>query len=274
MKKNRGSILIVAVWALVFFTFLGAGFRAVLDSRVRMGRFYRERLAAEQAAYSACRRIQQELKNDRTGYDTLFECGRERTEECGLTRFTYSLVDEGRKVNINTGSPSVLAGLPGLTMDIAQKIASPDVRPFTLIEELAAVEGGAGVYETIRGMVTIHGEGAVNVNTAPEAVLKALGIDQAVIRKIMWYRKGADDREATADDGIFTETNAISSALESSIGLTSAEKMSLALILNQGLLRVSSDVFTALITVSYLDKEIAGYSIILDKHSIKQWDER
>jgi hypothetical protein len=275
VSGKRGSLLIVVIWALVFFTFLGSACYSILNSRIRLARFYRDRLLAGQAAYSVCRLAQQELKGDQTPYDTLWECGRKREVDFGMVQCSYVFVDEARKININSAPVQLLAGLPGIADELAQKISSPDARPFTVKEELRAVEGiDPAIYEGIRDSVTVYGNGRINVNTASGPVLQAAGASPELVRKILWYRKGADEKEGTQDDGIFTDEGKIVSALDASIGLTDGEKQLLLLLIGRGALSVSSEMFTLEAAVRYANREIASYSIVMDKKSVREWRER
>jgi hypothetical protein len=49
----------------------------------------------------------------------------------------------------------------------------------------------------------------VNINTASEAVLFALGLDEDVARKIILYRAGKDGISGTLDDNVFVSSSDI-----------------------------------------------------------------
>ena len=53
----------------------------------------------------------------------------------------------------------------------------------------------------------------MNINTAPEAVLAALGLDEDMARKVILYRAGKDGQEGTLDDNAFISASDIVSSL-------------------------------------------------------------
>jgi len=273
--SNRASILIVSIWVLVFFTFLAAGFYSIFSGQIRKVRFVRDRIAAENTAYSACCWSQACLRNKPVIYETLAGCSRRVVKDVGLSRFTYTLVDEARKLNINTAAFSAICGLAEMDGALAQKIASSDSRPFSVKEELFRLEDMTQAqYDAWGGLVTVYGDGAVNINTASEPVLRALGMPESVLSKILTFRSGSDDVAGTADDGVFTDAGTILNTLDTSIALTAVEKRDFSLLLNQGFFTVGSDVYTMFLTVQYVNKDIMTYRIVLDKKNIKEWKEQ
>ena len=61
--------------------------------------------------------------------------------------------------------------------------------------------------------ITIYGNGQVNINTASPEVLKALGLSEDVIEKVLMVRRGFDSREFSVDDHIFYKTFDIASEI-------------------------------------------------------------
>ena len=48
--------------------------------------------------------------------------------------------------------------------------------------------------------ITIYGEGLVNINTAGQVILIALGLSESSVQDIITYRDGPDGKPATQDD--------------------------------------------------------------------------
>ena len=156
------------------------------------------------------------------------------------------IVDEQRKVNLNKTSPEILvrllrdvSGLPeakadDLAYSLLDWIDSDEFfghpqygaedryykgldvsyeakdAPFEVIDELLLVKGlTAEVFEKIRPFVTIYGNGRVNVNTAPRAVLYAMGFSAEAVAHIDRCRVGEDGKNGTADDTYFTSASQI-----------------------------------------------------------------
>ncbi len=119
--------------------------------------------------------------------------------------FVPGLIDEERKLNLNAAAPEQLAQLtasvaPGNERPekIAQAIvdwrdepegsvcqgASPSCHngPFDSVDELRLVPGlTPELFDALQPHVTVYGSGSVNVNTAPSAVLSAIGCDAASV---------------------------------------------------------------------------------------------
>lgn len=158
------------------------------------------------------------------------------------------LTDEERKLNLNSASAGILqnclviagrlssskaadlaaaiidwrdaddAEMPGGAESRYYEFLTPPYRckngNFETMEELALVKGvtpelGARMADYF----TVYGRGKVNINTAGEEVLTSLGMSAGLADKILQFRKGADGRAGTGDDGIFKSSAQISDFL-------------------------------------------------------------
>jgi type II secretory pathway component PulK len=164
-------------------------------------------------------------------------------ELSGQHLIQYGLVDEERKININKADYKVLMRLFQITCGLsdaeAQDLAASIVdwrdvdneptspssaedfyyqslkysyqaknQDFETLDELLLVKGMAPlIFAQIKENLTIYGDGKVNINTAPRAVLLALGLSENVADKIVAFRKGPDQIIATSDDNIFAQAN-------------------------------------------------------------------
>ena len=163
----------------------------------------------------------------------------------GEGRFTVAynnypgLSDEERKVNINTAPDNVILNLLNLTVSAAldqskastnQEIArsilawtksgdDPDDSyydqfgyerkkgKYNAIEELLLVKGVTPeIFNSIKDYVTIYGD-KVNINTASDKVLAALGLDGATAAQIIRYLNGPDGIQGTKDDSSLTDAD-------------------------------------------------------------------
>ena len=146
----------------------------------------------------------------------------------------YGLTDEERRVNLNTAPVDVLERLaeevgelrPFEAAEVADAIADwrdedHDRRPagaenssyrslgydakdgpFENLEELLLVKGvSPELYRRLEEVVTVYGSGQVNLNTASERVLQALGLSEAAIQGFLEFRAGPDGVPGTPDDG-------------------------------------------------------------------------
>ncbi len=114
------------------------------------------------------------------------------------------IADEESKLNINKADPAVLRKLdPAFTEDLVKAIVERrQERPFLTLNELKGLKGVPSNFltNTRQSLLTVWGDGKVNINTAPAAVLASLGMDAEHVKKIQEFRKGAG---APAEMGVF-----------------------------------------------------------------------
>lgn len=199
------------------------------------------------------------------------------TSNMGVKKVKYGVVDEERKININTENTEVitnifrLSGATGVEKaeELAQSIVDwrdsdnnerakgaenyyrglsapyqPKNKSFEILDELFLVKGMTKeIFEKIKPYITIYGTGRVNINTASDKVLSALGIDDETVDKILKYRSGADTIEGTADDNIFDDTIKIPSVLSefSPLSIQGMDKLTDLAMMQK--LNVESDIF-------------------------------
>ena len=162
---------------------------------------------------------------------------------------TYpGMSDEERKININTAPENVLKNLliyvdedptiaadivqwrnpgPGLDDGYYQSLPFPykcKHEKFSAIEELLLVKGiDQKIFDKIKSYITVFGDPgkfAVNINTAPKAVLSTLIMSDAAVNtpidkitadfcadKIVSFRNGYDGQQGTKDDNKFADAN-------------------------------------------------------------------
>jgi general secretion pathway protein K len=191
----------------------------------------------------------------------------------------YGVVDEESKINLNKTDPFVLTNLLirvlGLKDEEADKLARAllDWRQSTeseltgfysedyyanlqypypkksadyeTLDEMLLVKGMTQQrYDKLINYVTIYGDGIVNINTASREVLISLGLEEALVDKILSVRHGRDGVEATADDYIFLKTFEIAADVNAVIPLLPLEMRAIDALNNKGLLGVNSYYFT------------------------------
>ena len=180
--------------------------------------------------------------DEETAYDSLSEkwASSEEFKEMPLGAGYMSLYikDEASKININKAPLSILKSMlenaAGVKQDEAADIANAivDWRDIDVIvspggaeddyyshlqapypckngklqisEEVLLIKGMTPlIFSKIAGIITVHSEGKVNVNTADEDVLHALGLSSGLAEQIAEFRRGADEIDGTEDDNIF-----------------------------------------------------------------------
>lgn len=129
--------------------------------------------------------------------------------------------DAERYININTAPEAVLENLPGMSRTVMRRInfqrrgiddagERTDTGPVSFHDpaELRYFRGiddgdwfGEGEAPGLRDVVTTFGDGRVNINTAPLAVLQLLPeLGEQGARDILAWRSGADGESGTEDD--------------------------------------------------------------------------
>ncbi len=252
MKGRRGSMLVVALWALtmlsVFAMSLGFGVRQRAGLLNRLSTLD----ALYPIAYSGIERAKALVKADADPMvDALTDAWISPSDATvAAGSFSLKLADEERKLNLNSADAATLSKLiqsvAGLSRESAEEIgyclvdwmdsdaffghpqygaetsyyeslhfpyAAAD-KAFQVPEEMLLVKGMTPeVFEKIRPYVTVYGKGQVNVNTAPREVLSALGFSGAGVELLTKYRAGGDGVEGTSDDNFFTVPSAIQTDL-------------------------------------------------------------
>lgn len=259
--SRRGSILVLALWALmtlsIFSVSLGFGVRqraALLSRLSTLDALY-------PIAYSGVEQAKSLVKADFDAkIDTLTDswagAAKKRTTVANGTFSLGSdkqpgLVDEERKINLNTTSVENLSRLFQTATELSREQAEavayclkdwmdsdsffghPEYgaegayyenlrtsytaknKPYELLDEMLLVKNMTpALFEKIKPFVTVYGSGQVNINTAPREVLMALGFSASGTDTIVHYRAGKDGIDGTNDDDFFTSTGVILTDLE------------------------------------------------------------
>ncbi|MCF7872902.1 MAG: general secretion pathway protein GspK [Candidatus Omnitrophica bacterium] len=162
----------------------------------------------------------------------------------GQQQVLYGVEDECSKININKVSKDILSSLleriGGLESEQAIDVAAAikDWRDadqlvslggaeenyyqglkepyqcsdseFELVEELLFVKGMTQeLFSKIKKLVTVYGQGKININTVDALTLYALGLNKDFAQRIIEYRQGSDLKDGTEDDNLFQSVGAI-----------------------------------------------------------------
>ncbi|MBF0331785.1 MAG: general secretion pathway protein GspK [Candidatus Omnitrophica bacterium] len=200
-------------------------------------------------------------------------------EKTGVRAVSWGMADEQGKINLNTATRDVIRRLivevlgwggveaKGLADAIAdwrdygkhqaEGFFSDDYyksleypydmkdEPFERIDELLLIKGiDARVYESMLPFVTVYGDGRVNINSASSKVLIALGLDNAVADKVIKFRRGIDNVDATGDDHIFARTFDVAAEVAKGIKLELNEIKQIDLLNEQNLLGTDSVIYS------------------------------
>ncbi len=299
-NAQKGSILFIVLWSLFFLSMLSVAIHAYLWPQLHIASKIARRTEMYYLAKAGLKKAMYVLGNDETEYDALNDLWSSNEDEfkhikLGNGSFSvmsfwpnedgndvlqlYGLVDEERKININTAPFDVLKRffeiVAGISSQQAREIASSiidwrdkddepgddgaedgyylNLRPgypckdsyFESLEELLLVKGmDEKIFSKVKDRLTIFGAGAVNVNTADMLVLQSLGMSESLAEKLIHFRNGEDGLPATEDDNIFESPGTISSTLSREEGLDINELAELQTIISANLLCVRSNYFS------------------------------
>lgn len=273
-RRDRGSVLVICIWVLVFFSILCSGLYAIVSSQIRLVKRAEDDIICEYLAKAAVIYAQKNIINNQAKYDTLYELRGKKELELGLGTASYTIVDEESKININLASVEEVARLPGLDMDRAMDLSASTLKPLRAKEELLLLEGMTReIFDKLKDFITVFSDGKVNINTAPPEVLTALDLDEDTIAAIMDYKKGEDAVEMTADDPAFEKTGDIINKLREFKGLSGKQEADLLTLVTSGVLTVESSNFSINIETKVLGRAAKKYEIVFDKDKRKQWQE-
>lgn len=221
----------------------------------------------------------------------------------------YGLTDQERFININTATAEILkqlsqeqAGLKDLeATTIAESIIdwrdedkeqlpngaeeyyylglnpsySCKNAAFESVEELLLIRGmRPEIFQKIQSFVTVYGSGAVNINTASEAVLSALGISRVGVLGLLAYYSGEDDQLGTDDDRLLTSVGAVSTELQGAIPAEDANRITE--LASKQLAGVRSTAFEARSTgdVGKEQSRVRAHAVIDRDGRVLSWEEK
>jgi len=136
-------------------------------------------------------------------------------QEFGEDTAWFRITDFESRINVNTADEELLRQVPGMNDAVLSTLlfrrapgnGAPPA-PLQSIEELRAIEGvseelwfGSSEQPGFRDTLTTHGQGRININTAPRAVLACVpGLGGGGVEAILAWRAGPDGELDTADD--------------------------------------------------------------------------
>jgi len=276
---SRGAVLVTVLWFITILAVFGMGLGKVSWSVYRFAKWRMTNLAGKYAVNAIVLMSKFDRMEDLTpGFDYLGELASEEIYESGTVKIVYSLIDEERKININKVSSAILKNLPSMDLDKAVAVVNSELRPFSLKEEIVAVkEIDEEDYDAFKSLITIFGNGQVNVNTASEEILELIGMDSGLIEQIMEYRLGEDGELYTEDDGYFESTGTIVENLNQIGSVSLSEEQDLNALVGKNLLCVGASSYEIKADVYVNDKLADSYSVIIgkdsggEKYTILEW---
>ena len=185
MKGRKAQALVLTLWIVLTLTVLAINTGHSVSIGLRLANYTRDRLISFAQAKSALSAALRQIRNDPEA-------------AIGASDKNWSIVDEDRKININSAPRELLIALfeeygiaqPQETADnlLIWRGEKPDNSgvylaagypckgaPLSVFEELACIKGlSRNSVEPFREAVTLAGTGKFNLNTVPARTLKVL----------------------------------------------------------------------------------------------------
>jgi type II secretory pathway component PulK len=121
---------------------------------------------------------------------------------------------------------------------------APKNADFETETELLRVPGmTAEIYRAVRPWITVHGDGRVNLNTAPAEVIALSEWGDELTAKVLSFRSGPDGVWRTADDGVFGTLEEVEPALAHRYDLSENQRVALRHAITRHKISVGSEVF-------------------------------
>ncbi|MBN1586612.1 MAG: general secretion pathway protein GspK [Candidatus Omnitrophica bacterium] len=334
--NRRGSVFILVIWSLLFLGILAVGLSRRVFTEIELAAFSKTKVQARSLALAATKIGEQALlanKNPYIALNQFWSTGKLSEESpsafrnipLGEGEFSirvykpapspeepafehFGLIDEERKLNINTADAKSLETLirkvtsldlmgantlansivdwrdqdtfssPGGAEDGYYSGLDPSYEckdaPFQVLEELHFVRGMTPqVFTQLEEFVTVFGNGVLNINTVGEDTLVALGLEESIVSRIVNYRRGLDQRDGSSDDKIFESAGSIGPELLDEGILSEEEAALVSSLASRGAIGVSSEHF-ALHAEGKADKRVKRIVCVMNRDgNVLSWRE-
>ena len=285
--QEKGIVLLMVLWIMIILSAIALSFIYMMRLETKMAKYQLYAAQAFYLTKAGLNRAITQLTIDKKlnqQIDTLKESwsvNPRAYEDAALSRgsFNVKVIDESSKVNINIASPGLLRILPaikdaenraeicdsiidwrdadsnhelnGAEDNYYQSLPEPyDCKdgPLDTIEELLLVKGiDENLLKTLKDIITVYGDGKINLNTAGLSVLSCLlGGNVDLAQNIIERRAGPDGQDGTKDDQPFNSISEVKSIVgESAYGPFSK------------LIKVNSDIFRIISVGRVKDSKVA-----------------
>lgn len=260
---------------------LGMGLCGLVFQEIKFAKTYQRLSTSLPIARAALKTVFYLRQADLSpAYDTLGELVKENeTIMCAGNSYKYyfadkgdlnkalEVIDEGALINLNTVSLDVLKRLPGLDEDLADNLVNSGLRPFSAINEVLLVEGITKEnFMFFKDLVTVYGVGKININTASQQVLLALGLDKELVEVILRFRQGhkiepPEGSVISEPEYGFSSTGAIIDNLRSFASLSLRQEQDILALLS--ILDVKSEYLRFNVIPTFGGRDGQHYSIII-----------
>jgi type II secretory pathway component PulK len=141
-------------------------------------------------------------------------------------------------------------------------------------DELLLIKGmSQEIFNKLKDYITIYSNGRMNINTATPQALLALNLDEKLVDKIISFRCGEDEIEATPDDNIFTSPSTIVEQLNQYSELSYSESTALGNLVSSGKISTDSSNFMVKAVAKLGRRESRIVCVVNREGKILSWSE-
>lgn len=246
MQRNAGFALIVVMWVVAILTVLtlALGKRAVLERRLAAysidgaQALYMARGAAVRGVAEVRNKLIVDAMSGKMGRtsndqrwnqsvdlftdEEVFQLDEGETEN---DHCFYVIEDAERRISVNRSPAEILENIETLSVGTVRRIvagrenAEDQGRPqaFQSLPMVRTLDGirdedwrGTADYPGLKDMLTVWGDGMININTCSPEVLRCIpGLNKGNLETLIRYRLGDDGEFGTADDRYLTTYNTL-----------------------------------------------------------------
>lgn len=261
-KRKSGTIIFMAAGAIAILSILALGTTSSVTQALKLAKRVTDTETCAYIASSVARVLRVVFASDATpACITLYDL-RDREIPFGDKTAQVTFEDEQGKVNIDLAPKEVLMRLPTFSgqEDLVDAIVVANI---AVEQELLLIDGMTReIYDELKDITTAHGIGVVNIHTATEGTLYALGMDGDLVNKIKTYLAGNDGEQGTLDDNFFNSVSDVVVLLEP-YGLIAAQITLLQNLIASGQLGTTTDRVTFNIVVKKSERVLKTYSIVV-----------
>lgn len=244
MRRDRGSVLLVSLWALGFFTSMTVAQATRVGLQVRWVGRQREQLRADALLQSALAYAMWQLQIDAREIDTSTEAWADSKEWAPMflpeqDSWTVKISDAQGTISINDASLETLMRIPQLVPTAQAIVDARADHLFAHPEELITRIGlSQEAYLAVRPLLRMQGDKAVNLHSATAQTLEILGLSKDLAQQIF------DLTHHKTSPVVFSSEEAKDEqVVKDRLGLTLEEASQVANLAKEGWLDVKSSCF-------------------------------
>lgn len=264
--NKKSSILIVTVWMTLILTLMSVSLYHLIFSPLKVISAARRSMQGYYAACGIVEKIRCELQARNYSLYSLNDLPFCEETEPGMSISAF-VADESSKLNINKADIQDIQVISAISQEDLDEIQQErGHQPYASMLQLPELNESKNLF-------TVFGDGSVNINTAPQQVLFAVGVDEVLAGDIIQIRKGQDMIWGTADDVIFGSLNDLAMKMGAYDLWQERYRGQIERLISLKRLDFKTGPWIADVTVLFENTSEIHYHIVIDKNGVLDWQE-